>query len=354
MFSNSPSTSGQYTIESYEGVTFCWIKCPSYNPKSIMRFIVMFIFTLKVLFIPKAKIGKPDNIIVSSMPIFPIVSGYILKKIYGANKLIFEIRDLWPLTLIHLKNLSNWHPLVVFIGWFEKFGYKNSDYIVSLLPNSKNHIDGISGLPSKFINIQNGVDLSLVKQNFILKSSYFDKISKDDFVIGYAGTIGIANALEYILDAAKGLKQNIKIVVVGKGYLKDTYIEKYKEYSNIIFLPAVKKNQVQEVLNRFDVCMISWHNLPLYQLGVSANKYFDYMLSAKPILSASNIPSNPVELANCGLIVEPESSKAILSGIEFLYNLSEKERNKMGARGKEYVMKYHTYEYLSKKYTEIF
>lgn len=354
MFTMKHKTDGQFTMRNYDGTNFCWVKCPNYNPKSVMRFIIMFIFTIKVLFVPKKKLGKPDIIIVSSMPIFPIISGYLLKKMYGAETLIFEVRDLWPLSLIYLKDISAWHPLALFIGWFEKFGYRRSDKIVSVLPNSAPYIDNISKDKNKLLLVPNGVAGELQMKKKSLEDTFFDALKDTDFVVGYTGTMGLINALNPLLDAFKDIDKNIKIVLVGRGYLKEKFEEEYAEYSNIIFLPAVAKHQIQAVLNRFDVCANSWHDLPLYQHGVSANKYFDYMLSGKPVLSASNFPMHPIQLANCGIMVKPNSPKAIKEGVLKLYNMTSQERKELGARGKAYVLKYHTYDYLAGLYEEIF
>ena len=90
------------------------------------------------MFLPVKKLGIPKSIIVSSMPIFSIVSGLFMKIRYK-SKLLFEIRDIWPMTLQEIGGKSKFHPAVIFIGLFEKLGYCYSDSIVSLLPNAQKH-----------------------------------------------------------------------------------------------------------------------------------------------------------------------------------------------------------------------
>lgn len=131
VFSKTVNVRGFYEYENYGGVDFSWVKTPHYKATSALRFYSMLVFMLCVLFLPIQRIGNPDVIIVSSMPIFPILSGYWLKRKYGA-RLLFEIRDIWPLTIQLLGKKSPNHPDVRFIGWFEKLGYKHSDAVVSL------------------------------------------------------------------------------------------------------------------------------------------------------------------------------------------------------------------------------
>jgi len=355
VFNNLPVAPNKFNFEKTSDAEFCWVKTPKYNPKSGMRFWSFLVFSWKVLFLPVKKMGKPDVILVSSMPIFPILSGYLLKKRYNAQKLIFEIRDIWPLTLNLLGNISKNHPVSLFIGWFEKFGYKKADHIVSLLPNAKEHIDEIARSGKKFVYIPNGLDESVLEKED-LDESILSQIPKDKFIIGYTGTIGLANALEYFTEAAGLLKEDTRFffVIVGDGYLKNELVEKSKSYGNILFLPKIRKNQVQTIIEKFDVCFVGRNDTPLFKHGVSANKYFDYMLAGKPILDSNNYIKDPVELSGCGLIVKPDSAEAIAEGILTLYGMEEAERIEIGQKGKDFVSKHHNIKYLASRYIELF
>ncbi len=354
MFNKTVEVKGLYDHEIFGDIDFYWVKTPKYNPRSFIRFYSMLVFMVKVLFLPVRKIGKPDCIIVSSMPIFSILSGIILKRRYK-TKLLFEIRDIWPLTLQLLGNKSEWHPAVVFIKWFERIGYRRSDVVVSLLPNARKHIEEVAKKEVNFEYIPNGIDHTQLK-NISLNDEMIQKIPRGKFIIGYTGTIGLANALEYLIEASIMLEENNNIffVVVGDGYLKNDLMEKTKNSSNILFIPKIKKNQVQHMLSFFDICFVGRNDSPLFEHGVSANKYFDYMLAKKVILDANNLIKDPVELSNCGLIVKPESADAIKEGILNLYNRSEKELMEIGARGYDFVTKNHNIEHLSEKYMELF
>jgi glycosyltransferase involved in cell wall biosynthesis len=355
VFNELPDAPNQFNFENVEGTRFCWVKTPKYNPKSFLRFWSFLVFAFKVYFLPISRLGKPDIIVVSSMPIFPIFTGYLLKVRYKAKALFFEIRDIWPLTLVLLGNVSKRHLAVKFIGWFEKFGYKNADKIVSLLPNAAEHFEEVADAGSKFVYIPNGLDEDvLVKDS--APSVDLDRIPSDKFVIGYTGTLGLANALEYFVEAAGLLKDDPRFffVLVGEGYLKKQLEEVSKDFANIIFLPKVIKNQVASYLEKFDVCFVGRNDSPLFKHGVSANKYFDYMLASKPILDSNNLIKDPVELSGCGVIVQPESASAIVKGILDIYSMSKEEREKMAALGKDYVQKFHSIKNLSNQYINLF
>ncbi len=358
LFHNQPTidSNKKITLEKVEeGITFCWVKIPEYDGGSIFKLWSMIVFAFKVLFLKTKILGKPEVILVSSMPIFPIISGWYLKKKFKAKKLLFEIRDLWPLTPMYLKGYSKWHPMILIMAWVEKFGYKKADKIVSLLPNAHSYINKISRDKSKFCWIPNGIDETLlIKEQ--LPNSISKQIPSNKFVIGYTGTMGMANALEYLIEASILLKNNkdMHFVFVGDGYLKDKLREQVKGNTNITFISKINKNQVQHMLTFFDICFVGRNKTPLFDYGVSSNKFFDYMLAKKVIISSSNKIKDPVELSGAGLIVEPENGKAIVDGIIKIYNYSAKEREEIAIKGYNYVKEYHNFKYLSDLYLKLF
>jgi glycosyltransferase involved in cell wall biosynthesis len=289
------------------------------------------------------------------MPIFPVLTGYWVKLRYNAKAFLFEIRDIWPLTLVMLGDVSKNHPAVRLIGWFEKFGYHKADAVVSLLPNAKEHIEEIAQAGSKFVYIPNGLDDEVLKKE-LAPIEYLEQIPSDRFVIGYTGTLGLANALEYFVEAAEILRADTRFffVIVGDGYLKKELMNQSKDFGNILFFPKVRKNQVASYIQKFDLCFVGRNDTPLFKHGVSANKYFDYMLAAKPILDSNNLIKDPVELSGCGLIVKPDSADAIKEGILQMHALGKEELKQMGLKGKEFVKEFHNIAYLSNEYIKLF
>jgi len=68
---------------------------------------------------------------------------------------------------------------------------------------------------------------------------------------------------------------------------------------------------------------------------------FDYMASAKPIITAIGASNNPVVEAKCGVDVEPEDPEALAKAIIQIYEMPEEERRELGLNGRRYVEKYH-------------
>lgn len=357
LFHNQPNIGKtNFTLEEVEkGITFCWVKIPKYDGGSVYKLWSMIVFAFKILNLSSTQLGTPSYILVSSMPIFPILSGWYLKKKFKAKKLFFEIRDLWPLTPMYLNGYSKYHPMIVLMKWVEKFGYKKADKIISLLPNAHSYINNISGDKSKFVWIPNGIDEDLLV-NEKLSQAIINKIPKEKFIIGYTGTMGKANALEYLIEAAILLKNmpTFHFVLVGDGYLKNELQKKVESNTNVTFIKKINKNQVQHMLTFFDICFVGRNNTPLFDFGVSSNKFFDYMLAKKPIISSSNKIKDPVELSKCGYVVKPESGHEIQKAIHKIHLLSDKEKEILGDNGYKYVKEFHNFDYLSNLYIKLF
>ena len=357
LFKHLPKTEGTFTKESIDNIDYIWVKTPTYaNSKSIKRILNMLVFMFKLFFYNIYKAPKPDIIIISSLSLFPVLNALLWSKLLKVP-FIFEVRDIWPLTLVELGSISTSHPLVRVLAWIEKIGYKKASAVVSVLPNAKEHMlsKGLKG--SKFVHIPNGVDLTEVSSPQPLSLQTLKQIPTEKFIVGYLGTLGIANAMQYLLDTAKIVQKHNKIhfVIVGSGGEKPTLenFAKKEQLHNVIFIDAIDKTQVQSMLKTFDLCYIGWHNQAIYRFGVSANKLFDYMYSTKPILHSISVDNDIVTHAQCGLRVNAEDVDAIAEGILQLHAMSPEARREMGEKAKTYVINNHSYKSLASNYLKL-
>ncbi len=340
-------------FESVDGVNYLWIKVFNYgNSHSKKRVFKWFWFTFKLFFL-RFRLAKPDVILVSPMAPFAIFPMWLQSKCSRAT-LIFEVKDIWPLSLIELGSFSSNHPFIRFMRMFERMAQKRSKHVVSNLENYKEHVAN-QGINRPVHWISNGVDMDELSQIEPLPQDVIDLVPTQKFIVGYTGTIGVANALDSLCIAAQSLVSNDKIhfVLVGSGKERDRLIATFGNLPNLTFITAINKRQVQSMLQLFDVCYHGANDEKLYQFGVSPNKIFDYMYSGKPILNAYSGKGDIVQIAQCGITVQAVNSEAIAKGVLELFNLDEATRNEMGKRGKDYVLEHFTYEKLALKYSKL-
>ena len=350
LFKDLPKTKS----ETIDGIDYRWIQTIDYgNSHNKKRALKWLLFTIKCFALPFV-IKKPDTIIVSPMAPFVIFPSWIVAKIYRA-KLIYEVKDIWPLSLIELGGFSPKHPFIRLMSLFEKFALKKSDAVVSNLQNYGEHLQEL-GIERNFEWISNGIDIEELQKYEPLAEVTLKRIPKNKFVIGYTGTVGVANTLQSFCQAAKLLqnRSDMLFVIVGEGQEKERLLQTYGNLENLIFIDAIAKTQIQSMLALFDVCYIGLKKERLFRFGVSPNKLFDYMFSATPILYAIDSgKTNIVKEARCGICVEAENPQSIAEGIETMFNLSQDERNRMGINAKRYVLSNFTYENLAQKYHEL-
>lgn len=354
LFNKLPNARKWLTWEKIDGIDYYWIKVMKYsNSLDKKRVIKWLQFSLSLMFFPFKKIARPHAIILSPMATTPVLPTYLISKMMH-SKFIFEVKDIWPLSLEELGGFSRYHPFIILLRIFELFALKKADYIVSNLPNYGQHLKD-NKINKDFIYIPNGIDLPEMEKVMPLDDKIVEMIPEHKFIIGYAGTIGLANALEYLLAAAKILEKNdeIAFLIVGDGRDKTNLIRLAREMANVHFLSAIPKQQVAAMLQHFDVCYIGLKKTSLFEYGVSPNKIFEYMYSGKPIISAISTKKDIVSMAKCGISVEAENPQAIADAILRLYNMSPEQRSEMGKNGKEFVLKHHTYEKLALQYKEI-
>lgn len=355
LFKSPPNVEKSFQIENIDGINYLWIKVPKYQSSQDKRRVLKwFIFTWKLFFLSeKVGLSKPKWILLSPMQTLPVFPAYFLAKKYDA-KLIFEIKDIWPLTLIELGGYSAKNPFIKLLSIAENFAIRKSDLILSVLPGYGNYLKE-KKINKDFVYLPNGISLDEMEKIEPLDSKISDIIPKNKFIVGYVGTIGLANTLISFIEAGKILKdyRDIHLLIVGEGSEKNRLMELAKGYENITFISAIPKRQVPSLLRYFYVCYIGLKNQNLFKYGVSPNKIFDYMYSGKPILEAINTSESLVVKANCGLQVEAENPEAIAEGILKFYYMAEKDRKKLGENGRKYALENHTFNNLAEKFLEL-
>jgi glycosyltransferase involved in cell wall biosynthesis len=353
--SHSFSSSTEYILK--EGVHIMLLKTLKYSvAKSFLRILSWFHFEWNLLWLKKNFFSKPDVIIVSSLSILTIINGYFLKKKYKC-KLVFEIRDIWPLTLTEEGGFSSYNPAIILLQFLEIWGYKKSDLIIGTMPNLSEHVKNVIGSTIRAVHcIPMGVDLEFIKNTQSISPDYIKRyLNPDYFNIVYAGTIGITNALDTFFKAANELSKNSKIrfVVVGDGPLKKKFQKEFGHLPNLVFAPRVYENQIQSVLHNTDVLYLSVFKSKIWNFGQSMNKVIDYMLSNKPIIASYTGYPSMINEASCGYFIPAENPHLLVKEIKRLYLMTKSELNEIGKNGRDWLFKNRTYQKLADDYLRL-
>ncbi len=348
--------------EIIDGVRYCWVRTGVYKGNGVKRAFTMFRFVEKLWKNAQqiADIMKPDVVITSSTYPLDTYAGQRIAKGAGA-KLIHEVHDMWPATLVELGGMKRTNLFVMLIQAAEDSAYQNSDYVVSLPPCAKEYMIRHGMKEDKFVNIQNGVVLEEWEEGQPIPEEHRRLLislkEKGKFIVGYFGGHALSNALDGLLDAAKEMKTpEIAFVLVGDGVEKPGLMERVgKEgIENVYFLDPVCKPCVGDLLKYFDCSYIGSKDSPLYRFGLTANKMYDSMMAGKPLICAVNAAGCAVETYECGIMVKSGKTEDICRAIERMCHMSVEERDEMGKRGEEAVKQYFTYEALAQQFEKLF
>ncbi|MGB3485552.1 MAG: glycosyltransferase family 4 protein [Mycobacterium sp.] len=352
----TPSFDGDHQVDIMDGVEFCWIRTLKYRvAKSSRRVLSWLDFEWRLWRLPKKQFGRPDAVIVSSLSLLTIFNGLLLRWKYGC-RLVFEIRDIWPLTMTEEGGFGKYNPFVIGLGLIERLGYSRADAIVGTMPNLEEHVTEVLGQRRKVHCIPMGVDDVSLAAGEPLEPEYEAKfISQGKFVVCHAGSIGITNALDTLFACARALQErsNIHFLIVGKGDLKAKYQELCADLPNITFAPAVKKTMVQSVLAHVDLLYFSTHTSSVWKYGQSLNKVIDYMLSGKPILASYSGYPSMINEAGCGSFVPTGDADALRNEILRYAEMPSAAREIIGKAGRTWLLCNRKYDRLAEDYLQL-
>ena len=278
---------------------------------------------------------------------FPILLVCKLRKI----KFIVNITDLWPDNFIELGVIKN-KFIYSIVKKLCVFVYENSD--TAIISNDELKI----GIIKYFSNQEKMHILPQAVNVDIFKPMTVDKeIFPDKFVVMYAGIFSPNYDFDIIINSAKILKSNDKIIFVlsGAGELKNTLKEKISKsnLSNIKLLDPV--DTIDEVvirLNQADVLVLGMNDNQQSHTG-TPSKMFEYMACKKPVISATHGAAEQIlRESHGGIIVTPGNSQEFADAVLTLFNNTDK-MNSFATNGYDYILKFRNLNIFREKLNQI-
>lgn len=325
-------------LETFDGVPFLWLRAREYSGNGRRRVLNMLDYTRAVLR-PGALSGlePPDAIIGSSVHPLAAWAGRRLARRHGVP-FLFEVRDLWPQTLIDMGRLSARHPAAVALRTLEKSLYRSAERTIVVMPGAGAYIEPFGVPRDRIVWIPNGTDLG----RFPASSA---RDPSETFTLMYFGAHGEANALETVIAAMRLVEDDpagshIILRMIGQGPEKPSLMAMARRLGlrNVRFEDPVDKSAVPALAAEADAFVISVRNMPgLYRFGISMNKIFDYMAAARPTIIAADASNNPIAEAGAGLTVPPEDPQALAAAILDMAALPPGRRAAMGAAGRRHL-----------------
>lgn len=347
--------------DAVDGVDYRWYPTPPYAGNGLGRLRNIASFLRQVWRDSPRLVAarRPQVVIASSTYPMDIWVARRLARLAGAT-LVFEVHDLWPLSPIELSGMSPRHPFALLCQKAENDAYRDADVVVSMLPKVHEHMRS-HGLDLRKLHVvPNGIALddwdsppAPLRGDV---AAHLDAArAAGRSIVGYAGSHGLPNALDVLLDAAGAMRgEPVSFVLVGDGLEKARLAQRVaaEGLDNVAMFPSIPKAQVPALLARLDVAYIGWQRTPIYRFGIAPNKLMDYMMAGCAVLHSVEAGNDPVAESGCGLTVAPESPQAVVDGLRELLRRSPDERRTMGLRGRAHVSAHHSYPVLARRFLD--
>ena len=284
------------------------------------------------------RVPKPDVVVATSPQFFCAVAGYVVSRIKGCP-FVFELRDIWPESIVTVGAMRK-SFLIRLMEKLELFLYQRSTKIVAVTDAFRDYLIN-KGIPAHKIQvIKNGVDLRFFSPQEGSEKLRQELGGEDKFIISYIGTVGMAHAVDKIVEVAAKLRDNPEFLflIVGEGAQKQQISEMVTELrlENIKIIPGVSRDRVRDYYVISDLVLVTLKDSPLFR-KVIPSKIFEIMAMARPILCGVDGECwKIIEQARSGVLVEPENVIEMIETIKALKGQIE-NLHAMGQRGRKFV-----------------
>jgi colanic acid biosynthesis glycosyl transferase WcaI len=317
-----PYRAWKYSMEALFGVTVkrCPIWVPE-NPRGWRRILYAASFALSsATAVIKEALRGTDLVIVIEPSLLNAPFALLAARITGA-KAWLHVQDLEINLAFRLGQLRFARD---FLLWFEGVLIRRFDTVSTISEAMKRRIreKGVAG------------SRLLLLPNWIENAVAIPPKPAPRIVAMLSGTLGAKQGIEIILEAARLLKDDRRIIfaICGDGPAAPALRRLAADLPNIRFLPLAPADRVAERLSIADI-----HVLPQNKAAaelVLPSKLIGMLASGRPVVACADPGTEIAQMVQgCGRVVPPGDAEALAAAItELSANFAERERLGAAAR----------------------
>jgi glycosyltransferase involved in cell wall biosynthesis len=345
------------TQEKVDGVNVVrtWL-LPFRNRKAYERML-----NYSSFFVSSASTGlflsRPDVVIATSPQLLVGFSGWWLARCKRVP-FVFEVRDLWPESLAAVGMGNQDSLLHRSLARVAGFLYRNSERVVVVTPAFQDYLVEHWHLPpTKIAVVQNGVDTELFSPQATNPNLRSKLGAEGKFVVSYIGTMGMAHALDTLVEAADRLQESypeILFLLVGDGADKERIasLARSRRLSNLRFVDQQPREKIPSYICASDACLVLLKKTDLFKT-VIPTKMLEFMSCARPvILGVDGQARKIVEEAQAGVFVEPENADDLAQAVSVLAG-NQSLRESFGRNGRRHILQGYSRRQTAEAYIEL-
>lgn len=330
--------------EAIDGVPV--IRVPLYpeHSRSTWRRVLNYVsFALSAATVGPWLIPRVDVVHFHHPPLTAAFPAWLLSRLCRA-RLTCEIQDMWPETLAATGMVRSQRTLRL-VAWCARRVYRRASAIRVISPGFRDNLVQKGVPPEKIHVISNWVDADFYRPREPDPALQQKLGLADRFNVMFAGTMGLAQGLETVLDAAGRLADlpRLQFVFVGDGADSSRLQElsRQRGLSNVKFLGRFPEAEMPGLYALADAMLIHLRDDPLFRITIP-HKIFTSLASAKPVLAAlDGDAADVIRSAQAGITCQPSNPEALADAARSLCAASPAERCAMGDNGRRAVVEHY-------------
>jgi glycosyltransferase involved in cell wall biosynthesis len=276
--------------------------------------------------------GRVDAVIAETPPLFTAVAAVPIAAMHRAP-LVLNVADLWPESAVQLGLLSN-RAAIKGAELLERFAYARAKAITVPTPGMRSILLERGQPDGKVVLLRNAVDVD----RFAIAPG--GAVQEPRRVL-YCGTVGLAQGVGTLVEAARRLEQEgdqVEVVIAGDGAERAQLEQRASELGleRVRFAGRVARDRIPDLIASADITVMSLRDVPLFQDAVPT-KLLEYMAAAKPVVAAAGGQvAEVMRQSGAGIACPPEDPAAMAAAIRTLASDSDRAQA-MGLEGRRYV-----------------
>jgi glycosyltransferase involved in cell wall biosynthesis len=305
--------------ERVDGIEVLWLRIPYDQGFSKRKRLLSYGAYAAAASMVAALAPRQDVVYASSTPLTSGIPGAFASRLKRVP-FVFELQDLWPAAPAALGFLTGRTELAA-AEWLERALYARAARLVVCSQAVVSEL-GRRGIPEeKLVLIPNFSDVELFgpgrsDNGFRAKHGLEGK-----FVGVYSGSMGVANGVHQLADAAAALKrageESVAIVALGSGSEREALERRVRDedLDNLLVLPPVPREEVPAIVGTSDATLTVFAPHPVLELN-SPNKFFDSLAAGKPVVvNVDGWLRGLVEENDAGLYVPAGDGEALAGAL---------------------------------------
>ncbi len=326
-----------WRLEEMDGIKIIRVPLfPSHNRNGVLRILNYLSFGIAACILGPWLIKKPDIVFVYNL--ITLGPAFRAIRLFTGAKVVIDVLDLWPES-VNASGMLRSRFVSRLLAWWCKHEYQAADKLIACTPGFKQNLANRGISQAKLDMIYNWCDESSIhvpEPNAVVAQELG---FTNHFNIVFAGNMGIMQALDRIMDAAKLVTKefsDVKFTFVGGGIEVDRLRNISASMDNVKFLPQVPPSEIGNVFANADALLVHLKDAPIFEITVPS-KIQAYLYAGKPILCGlRGDAAKLVRDSGGGIPFEPENAQSLVEAIRKLKQMTPDARREMGISGQTY------------------